>query len=64
MSLPTYRKWEQGRWSRLPTRAVLDALARAFAVPTAEVAKGFHAARHQLRQRTDPAFRQLNSDGS
>ncbi len=64
MSLPTYRKWEQGRWSRLPTRAVLDALARVFAVSTAEVAKGFHAARHQLRQHTDPAFRQLNSGGS
>lgn len=50
MSLPTYRKWEQGRWRRLPDRSTIDALARTFEVSRAEVERAFRAAQNQLRQ--------------
>ena len=53
MSLPTYRKWEQGRWRRLPAKGAIDALARTFKVPPAEVTRALNAARFQRRQRTE-----------
>ena len=54
LSLPTYRKWEQGRWRRLPDRTTLEALARTFKVSRAEVERAFRAAQNQLRERTEP----------
>lgn len=46
-SLPTYRKWEQGRWRRLPDRSTIHALARAFEVPRTEVEHAFRSAQNQ-----------------
>lgn len=54
MSLPTYRKWEQGRWRRLPDRTTIDGLARTFEVSRAEVERAFRAAQNQHRQHGDP----------
>ena len=53
LSLPTYRRWEQGRWRRLPTKGVIDALARTFKVPPADVTRALNAARLRRRQRTE-----------
>ena len=50
VSLPTYRKWEQGRWRRLPDRSTIGALARTFNASRAEVERAFRAAQDQLRQ--------------
>ncbi|MEJ7833253.1 MAG: helix-turn-helix transcriptional regulator [Nocardioides sp.] len=54
LSLPTYRKWEQGRWRRLPAKGTLATLARTFMVSLSEVERAFHAARRQLRERAAP----------
>lgn len=53
VSLPTYRKWEQGRWVRLPAARTLDSLARTFRVSPSEVDRAFQAAQSQLRQPPD-----------
>lgn len=55
LSLPTYRKWEQGRWVRLPARSSLSTLARTFKVSLSEVDQAFHASRRQLQERATPA---------
>lgn len=51
LSLPTYRKWEQGRWGRLPTAATMTALAKAVRSSPAEVERAFESARDQFQQR-------------
>ncbi len=52
LSLPTYRKWEQGRWGRMPTTGTLATLARTFKVSRSEVEQAFHAARRQLEEQS------------
>ena len=51
-SLPTYRKWEQGRWRRLPDRSTIGALARTFKVSRAEVERALRTAQSQHLHQT------------
>ncbi len=52
-SVPTYLRWESGRWVRLPSPAVLGAMARALEESVDVVDAGFRAARclPELQQR-------------
>jgi transcriptional regulator with XRE-family HTH domain len=52
LSAPTYYSWEQGRWTRLPSVATLETLARALQVPAHAVAAAFNEAQRLRRQRT------------
>jgi len=49
LSVPTYLRWESGRWARLPSPAVLEAIARALDESVDVVAAGFLAAQ-RLRE--------------
>lgn len=51
LSLPTYRKWEQGRWRKIPTVATMNALAKTLKSSPAEVERAFQASREQFRER-------------
>lgn len=55
LSVPTYFRWEAGRWTRLPSPAILETLARAFEEPIEVVAAGFREAQRlrALRGQTD-----------
>lgn len=55
LSVPTYLRWEAGRWTRLPSPAIVEALARAVEEPVDVVAAGFREAqRHrELRGNVD-----------
>jgi transcriptional regulator with XRE-family HTH domain len=55
LSVPTYLRWESGRWARLPSPAVLEAIARALDESVDVVAAGFRAAQRprEVRQLRD-----------
>lgn len=44
LSVPTYLRWEAGRWRRLPSRASMEVLARAIGEPVDVVEAGFREA--------------------
>lgn len=50
LSLPTYRKWEQGRWGQLPPAATVTALAKTLRSSPAEVERAFRSARQENQQ--------------
>lgn len=50
LSVPTYYSWEQGRWTRLPGAATLEALSKVLGEPVDVVAAAFHEAQ-RLRLR-------------
>jgi transcriptional regulator with XRE-family HTH domain len=50
LSMPTYLRWEAGRWARLPAPAIIESLARVLEEPVDAVAGGFREAR-RLRER-------------
>lgn len=45
LSVPTYLRWEAGRWARLPSPVIVEALARAVEEPVDVVVDGFGEAR-------------------
>lgn len=51
LSRPTYLRWEEGRWERLPARSTLQALADAYEVTVATVVLAFRAARDDYAER-------------
>ena len=51
LSRPTYLRWEEGRWERLPARSTLQALAAAFGVTVPTVVRAFRAARADYTER-------------
>lgn len=55
LSVPTYLRWEAGRWTRLPSPAIVEALARAVEEPGDVVAAGFGEAQRlrDLRTKAD-----------
>jgi len=55
LSVPTYLRWESGRWARLPSPSVLEAIAEALDESVDVVAAGFRAAQRlrEVRQRPD-----------
>ena len=53
LSLPTYRRWEQGQWVRLPAPRIIGSLAEALKASSAEVEQAFHSARGQMLWRRD-----------
>ena len=54
LSVPTYLRWEAGRWIRLPSRAVMEALGRAVEEPVDVVAAGFREAQRLRELRGNP----------
>ena len=54
LSVPTYLRWEAGRWTRLPSPAILGTLARAFDEPVDVVAAGFREAQRLRELRVNP----------
>lgn len=57
LSLPTYRRWEQGQWKRLPAPGIIASLAEVFKASRAEVEEAFRSARSQMILRTGSADR-------
>ena len=56
VAVPTYYAWEQGRWTRLPERQSLEALARTLGESVEVVVAAFHEAqRHRRRSGTASA---------
>ena len=55
LSVPTYLRWESGRWVRLPSPAVLEAIARALGESVDVVAAGFGVAQRRRERRRPPA---------
>lgn len=55
LSLPTYRRWEQGQWSRLPASSLIGSLAEALKASHAEVERAFRSARDHRLRRQDSA---------
>jgi len=55
LSVPTYLRWEAGRWTRLPSVVIIEALAREFEEPVGVVVAGFTQAQRlkALRANTD-----------
>jgi len=51
LTAPTYYSWEQGRWTRLPAAATIEALARVLEQPVDVVGAAFHEAQRQRDQR-------------
>lgn len=51
VAVPTYYAWEQGRWTRLPAPASLEALARACGESVEAVVVAFHEAQRLRRRR-------------
>jgi transcriptional regulator with XRE-family HTH domain len=54
LSLPTYRRWERGQWSRLPSSNTMVALAQVLKATRSEVEQAFRSARDQQPKRTHP----------
>jgi transcriptional regulator with XRE-family HTH domain len=54
LSVPTYLRWESGRWTRLPSPAALEAIARALDESVDAVADGFREAQRLRKLRPPP----------
>ena len=54
VSVPTYLRWEAGRWTRLPSAAIIEALGRAVEEPADVVAAGFREAQRLRELRGNP----------
>lgn len=55
LAMPTYLRWEAGRWTRLPSIVILEALAREVDEPVDVVAAGFREAQRLRELRAKPA---------
>ncbi len=54
LSVPTYFRWEAGRWTRLPSPTIIETLARAFEEPVEVVTAGFREAQRLRELRVHP----------